>query len=156
MQRVKKDATAARKQLADMGQALDTGRAVFHQALNLLTNTRATYDREPDHVKTLLMKTIFGKLYLNADPDGTVNVSDANLADPFAAILHTAHNHTQHRDPGKPDTGSRGGLSARYTTWQPPHSTEGDDLPWETITLNNQPTNRANGSNKPCLVDRLS
>ncbi len=152
MQRVKRDATAARKQLADMGQALDTGRAVFLQALDLLTDTRATYDREPDQVKTLLTKTIFPKLYLDADPDGRVNVSEADLADPFAAILDAAHHPTRPCDPGKPDTDRSGGLRARYAAWQPPHSTEGDNLPWETITLSHQPTNRANGSNKPCLV----
>ena len=51
MQRVKKDTANTRKQLDDMSQALDTGRAVFLQALDLLTDTRATYDREPDDVK---------------------------------------------------------------------------------------------------------
>jgi site-specific DNA recombinase len=152
MQRVKKETSAAREQLANMGQALDTGRAVFHQALNLLTDTKATYDREPDQVKTLLTKTIFGKLYLDADPDGQVNVSQADLADPFAAILNTAHNPTQHSDPSKPDTGGTDPLSAHYAPWQPPHSTEGDNLPWETIALSDQKDNRAYGSNKPCLV----
>ncbi|MGH3872389.1 MAG: hypothetical protein ACRDSR_12900 [Pseudonocardiaceae bacterium] len=152
MQRVKKDSAAARAQLADMGQALDTGRAVFLQALHLLTDTRATYDREPDRVKTLLTKTIFPKLYLDADPDGRVNVSQADLADPFATILNAAHNPTPPRDPDKPDADATNPLSARYAPWQPPHSTEGDSPPWETITLNDQPTNRANGSNKPCLV----
>jgi site-specific DNA recombinase len=154
MQQVKKDSAAARKQIADMGQALDTGRAVFLKALELLTDTQATYDREPDEVKTLLTKTIFGKLYLNADQDGgSVIVSDAELADPFATIVHTAHNPPQTAtDPGTPNTDDSDALSARYAPWHPPHSTEGDSLPWETIALSDQKDNRAYGSNKPCLV----
>ncbi|HKR48505.1 MAG TPA: recombinase family protein, partial [Pseudonocardiaceae bacterium] len=154
MQHVKRDSATTRKQLADMGQALDTGRAVFLQALDLLTDTRATYDREPNQVKTLLTKTIFGKLYLDADPDGgTVTVSDADLADPFAAILNTAHNPPQTATgPGEPNASHSDGLSARYALWQPQHNTEGDSLPWETIALSDQKDNRAYGSNKPCLV----
>ncbi len=148
MQRVKKDTADARKQLNDMGQALDTGRAVFLTALHLLTDTRATYDREPNDVKTLLTKTIFGKLYLDADPDGAVTVSAADLADPFATILDTAHNHTLPRHPASPPAGGRDGLSARYGPWKP----EGDSPPWEPIALSDRPTNRADGSNKPCLV----
>jgi hypothetical protein len=99
-----------------MGQALDTGRAVFLTALDLLTDTRATYDREPDEVKTLLTKTIFGKFYLDADPDGAV--SDADLADPFAAILHTAHTPTRH-NPGKPNTSGTDPLSPLRTLATP-------------------------------------
>jgi hypothetical protein len=90
-----------------MGRALDIGRAVFLQALDLLTDTQATYNRESDQVKTLLTTTIFGKLYIDADPNGRANVTEADLADPFAAILHTTHNPTQHRDPGNPPTRHR-------------------------------------------------
>jgi hypothetical protein len=152
MQRVKRDSTAAHKQLEDMSQALDTGRAVFLQALELLTDTKATYDRESDQVKTLLTTTIFGKLYLDAHPDGTVTVADADLADPFAAILNAPHNLHRPDDPSTPGDSGNDGLSARYAPWPPAHSTKGDDLPWEVITLNTQPTTRAHGSNKPCLV----
>jgi site-specific DNA recombinase len=155
MQHVKKDSAAARKQLADMGQALDTGRQVFLTALELLTDTRATYDREPNQVKTLLTKTIFGKLYIDAAPDGTATVSDADLADPFAAILDTTDNPTRTAtasDPSKPTTGGTDPLSARYGPRQTPHSTESESLPWETIALSSQQPNRAYGSNKPCLV----
>jgi site-specific DNA recombinase len=153
MQQVKRDSATARKQLADMGQALDTGRQVFVTALDMLTDTQATYDREPDDVKTLLTKTIFGKLYIDADPDGRVSVSDADLADPFAAILHTAHNPPQTAtDPSTPDADTSGGPNAHYGPWQPPHSTEGDNLPKETAALSDQLTTRAYGLNKPCLV----
>lgn len=65
-------------------------------------------------MKTLLTKTIFGKLYIDADPNGVITVSDADLADPFAAILDTAHNPTRHNDPSKPAADGNGGPSARY------------------------------------------
>jgi hypothetical protein len=156
MQQVKRDSATARKQLADMGQALDTGRQVFVTALDMLTDTRATYDREPDDIKTLLTKTIFGKLYIDADPDGRANVSGADLADPFAAILHTAHNPPQTAtNPSTPDADGSGGPSAHYVPWQAPHSTEGDNLPGETAALSDRLTTRAYGLNKPCLVDLL-
>lgn len=94
-----------------MGQALDAGREVFLTGLDLLADTRATYDREPEHTKTLLTKTIFGKLYLDADPDGTV--THADLGDPFQGILDTAHSltpadtpepaaHRRHQGPQSP------------------------------------------------------
>jgi len=107
-----------------MGQALEIGRQVLLTALGLLTDTRATYDCGPDQVKTLLTKRIFGKLYLNADTDGTVTVAHADLVDPFAAILDTTDNPTQTApDPGKPATGDKDALSTRYGPWQTPHST---------------------------------
>ncbi len=152
MQQVKKNTKATRQQLDDMGQAHDTGRQIFLTALNLLTDIRATYDREPDETKTLLTKTISPKLYLDADPDGAVSVTHADPADPFATVLDAARALTDTSAPSTTTADDTSRVNTRYGPWQTQHGVEGDSLPWETIALNDPPTNKADGSNKPCLV----
>jgi hypothetical protein len=44
------------------------------------------------------------------------------------------------------------GVDARYRPWQPTNDVEGDDLPWETIALNDRVTSKGHGSNRPRLV----
>jgi hypothetical protein len=69
-----------------MDTALETGRELFLTGLNMLANPRHVYDSGPDEIKTLLTKTIFPKLYLDADPHGHATVTDTQVAQPFTDV----------------------------------------------------------------------
>jgi Recombinase zinc beta ribbon domain len=150
MQQVKRDSATARKQLADMSQALDTGRQVFVTALDMLTDTQATYDREPDDVKTLLTKTIFGKLYLDADPDGRVTVTGADLAGPVRR--DPPHRPQPTPDPQHARRGQAAAPAPATARGRPHTALRATASHGRPITLSGQQPNKAYGSNKPCLV----
>lgn len=58
-----------RGELNQAEQRLDTGRAIFHRALELLDNPQAMYRRGSKTVKTTLNKAFFTKLYVDG-PQG--------------------------------------------------------------------------------------
>jgi site-specific DNA recombinase len=71
-----------RKQIqAELDQAeqrLDTGRAIFHHALELLDNPQAMYQHGNEAVKTTLNKAFFTKLYVDSR-----KVTEHELQEPF-------------------------------------------------------------------------
>ncbi|MGH3708411.1 MAG: recombinase family protein, partial [Pseudonocardiaceae bacterium] len=90
MRTLRKEKDDTHRQLSTLDTALDTGRQIFHTALDMLAHPRQVYDSGPDEIKTLLTKTIFTKLYLDADEHGTITVTTTDLADPFNTITTTA------------------------------------------------------------------
>jgi DNA invertase Pin-like site-specific DNA recombinase len=161
MRHLRAEKTATQHQLADMDTALETGRELFLTGLNMLANPRHVYDSGPDEIKTLLTKTIFPKLYLDADPHGHATITDTQVAEPFTDILNTGLQLAQTITPHQPHHGDTHGLTAHLAPWQPtnPTHTTGDDAPPTRDTTPRYKiissatlTTGASGSNKPCLV----
>ncbi|MGH3709933.1 MAG: hypothetical protein ACRDRQ_17900, partial [Pseudonocardiaceae bacterium] len=105
-------------------------------------------------------KTIFTKLYLDADEHGTITVTTTDLADPFNTITTTATEHDAHTStPDHTHPRDTTDLATRLAPWQPPDESRGGTLLTECTAPNlsmiiSRPTlaTSASGSNKPCLV----
>jgi hypothetical protein len=161
MKKIRTEKNDTQRQLSDLDTALHTGREIFLTGLNLLANPRHLYDQGNNEIKTLLTKTIFPKLYLDADPHGHVTVTVTQTAEPFTDILNTGLQLVQTITPDQTHHSDTHGLAAHLAPWQPtnPTHTTGGDAPHPQDTtpnykIINKPTltTSASGSNKPCLV----
>ncbi len=78
VQAIRYERKQIRSELDQAEQRLETGRAVFHRALELLEDPQAMYRRGNETVKTTLNKAFFTKLYV----DGR-KVTEHELQEPF-------------------------------------------------------------------------
>ncbi len=70
----------------------------------MLANPRGIYDTGDEDTKTLITKTIFLKLYLDADPYGTITITGQQLANPSPTSTppRSSHSRTPHQPPASP------------------------------------------------------
>jgi site-specific DNA recombinase len=155
MRHLRQEKTDTQRQLSNLDTTLETGRDLFLTGLAMLANPQGVYDNGSDEIKTLLTKTIFPKLYLDADPHGHITITTTQTAEPFTDIL----NHLQTLTPTDTPPPASGNPNTQLVPWQPPHHNSGGTLPTQSTTPNNStiinrptPTTSASGSNKPCLV----
>ncbi len=144
-------------QLADLDTSLDAGKEVFLLGLNLLRQPRHAYDQGTDEIKKLLTTVIFPKIYLDAQPDGTLNITNYELGEPFNAITTTAHNHYNHIHVIPPDKNPQNDTqhpNSHLAPWKPPYpTTSGGDTLTESTTPTRTPTPSVKGSSKNHLVE---
>ncbi|GLZ41405.1 recombinase family protein [Actinokineospora sp. NBRC 105648] len=92
MRTIRAEHIAATRALAALHAERDTGRDVVTIAVDMLTQPRQVYDIGSDPVKTLLVKTMFGKVYVDTSQDtGTVVTPTTHLAEPFADLTDLPH-----------------------------------------------------------------
>ena len=87
MAQVRREREGIDAQLADAQVTLEAGREVFSRGLDMLSQPDSVYDALQDEAaRGALVKAVFGKLYLDADDDRHVTVTDHELATPFDAL----------------------------------------------------------------------
>ncbi len=79
-QAIRHERKQIRGELDQAEQRLDTGRAIFHRALELLDNPQAMYRRGNETVKTTLNNPFFTKLYVDGRK---VTDVELELQEPF-------------------------------------------------------------------------
>ncbi len=96
MRTVRQQQAAARRELEALDRNdnhADTARDLLTRALDLLARPGDVYDHGDDITRTLLVKTIFAKVYLEPTPDGAVTVADVEREDPFDVLDELATEH---------------------------------------------------------------
>ena len=92
VQAIRHERKQIRSELDQAEQRLDTGRAIFHRALELLEDPKAMYRRGNETVKTILNKAFFTKLYV----DGR-KVTEHELQEPFDLLSDAYRLYQDHR-----------------------------------------------------------
>jgi hypothetical protein len=98
MRTVRQQQAATRRELESLGRDdnhADTARELLTEALDLLTRPGDIDDRADDTTRTLLVETIFAKVYLEPTLDGAVTVADAEHEAPFDLLDDLATEHRQ-------------------------------------------------------------
>ncbi|RSN40057.1 hypothetical protein DMC64_34550 [Amycolatopsis sp. WAC 04197] len=94
IQKLHDEKTALERQLAELDTTAQntTGRDVLALGLELLERPRDFYDRGDDHTRSLLLVTLYSRLYVDSVDDATT-VTDVDRAEPFETIheIHRAH-----------------------------------------------------------------
>jgi len=160
MRNIRQQRQGIRAQLADLDTRLDAGKEVFLLGLNLLRQPRHLYDQGTDEIKKLLTTVIFSKIYLDAQPDGTINVTNHELEEPFNTITTAAHHRYDHIQTIPPRKTHTEPPNNHLALWQPqPPTTNWSNTPTQSITPATTPHDlpnplfHAKGSSKNRLVE---
>ncbi|GAA4411668.1 recombinase family protein [Actinokineospora soli] len=87
MQALRRECEGVERQLADTATALDAGHEVVKLGLEVLARPEVLYTTvQDDATKSIVLKAIFTKLYLDCDEDCRVTVAGQDLAQPFDAL----------------------------------------------------------------------
>jgi len=92
VQIIRQERKQIRHELDQAEQRLDTGRAIFHRALELLDHPQTMYRQSNETVRTILNKAFFTKLYV----DGR-KVTEHQLQEPFDLLTETYRLYEDHR-----------------------------------------------------------
>lgn len=108
---IRDERATIQSQLTQAEKQLDTGRSIFHKALALLDNPQDAYRHGHETVRSILNKTFFTKLYVDAH---NARVVGHELREPFHLLNQT---HRLYRE-----TPQDGSIHQRCTGLQTPHS----------------------------------
>jgi KaiC/GvpD/RAD55 family RecA-like ATPase len=89
---IRQERKQIRHELDQAEQRLDTCRAIFHRALELLEDPQAMYRRGNETVKSILNKAFFTKLYVDSR-----KVTEQQLREPFELLSEAYQLYEQHR-----------------------------------------------------------
>jgi hypothetical protein len=109
---IRQERKQIRRELDQAEQQLDTGRAIFHRALELLDDPQALYHRGNETVKTILNRAFFTRLHV----DGTRSVSMSYGSRSTCSTRRTYSTEST----GRQDGATTAGASLRCT--EPPYT----------------------------------